>query len=198
MLTMVMGNINLISNPVFMDVEGSGINRTPMVNKPGQRLTLKANGRETRAPSRCGSSPPRSRAWSWISVKFWIERMENISGLQGTSKGQQAQGRQASATVQATQEAGFVSIRSSLRNLERALQELGQILCQAHHHELRRPPDGGHPRTRRRGDQPEAGGQPLHAPDQGRARPASSSPSPSTPVPPSRPHVAHASPRSTP
>ena len=33
------------------------------------------------------------------------------------------------STVQATQEAGFVSIRSSLRNLERSLQELGQILC---------------------------------------------------------------------
>ena len=62
------------------------------------------------------------------AVKFWIERMENISGLSGTSKGQQPSQRQAQSTVQATQEAGFVSIRASLRNLESALGSLGEIL----------------------------------------------------------------------
>ena len=40
-LNSVQSNINLISNPIFMDVEGSGINRTPIINKAGQRLTLK-------------------------------------------------------------------------------------------------------------------------------------------------------------
>lgn len=126
-LSMVQANINLISNPVFMDVEGSGINRTPMVNKPGQRLTLKQSS-ATQATKPAWLVPPNLPTMVMEQANFWIARMENISGLQGTSKGQQAQGRQAVATVQATQEAGFVSIRSSLRNLENSLGSLGQIL----------------------------------------------------------------------
>ena len=126
-LSMVQGNIALISNPVFMDVEGSGINRTPMVNKPGQRLTLRQTA-ATQANKPAWLVPPNLPSMVMDQAKFWIDRMENISGLTGTSKGQQAQGRQAVATVQATQEAGFVSIRSSLRNLEGALGQLGQML----------------------------------------------------------------------
>ena len=126
-LSMVQANINLISNPVFMDVEGSGINRTPMINKPGQRLTLKQTA-ATQQNKPAWLVPPNLPTMVMEQAQFWIQRMENISGLQGTSKGQQAQGRQAVATVQATQEAGFVSIRSSLRNLENSLGSLGQIL----------------------------------------------------------------------
>ena len=126
-LTNIMSNVNLISNPVFMDVEGSGINRTPIVNKAGQRLTLKSNA-GTQANKPGWLTPPSLPTMVMEAAQFWIQRMENISGLQGTSKGQQAQGRQAVATVQATQEAGFVSIRSSLRNLEGTLGQLGQIL----------------------------------------------------------------------
>ena len=126
-LTSLMANINLICNPVFMDVEGSGINRTPLVNKPGQRLTLKTTA-ATQQNRPQWLVPPSLPTMVMDQAKFWIDRMENISGLQGTSKGQQAQGRQAVATVQATQEAGFVSIRSSLRNLEGSLGQLGQIL----------------------------------------------------------------------
>ncbi len=126
-LNSVQSNINLISNPIFMDVEGSGINRTPVINKAGQRLTLKSTA-ATQANKPQWLTPPNLPSMVMEQAQFWIARMENISGLQGTSKGQQAQGRQAVATVQATQEAGFVSIRSSLRNLENALKELGQIL----------------------------------------------------------------------
>jgi hypothetical protein len=128
-LTMMMSNINLISNPVFMDVEGSGINRTPVINKAGQRLTLKAATAANSQASKPGwLTPPSLPSMVMDAVKFWIERMENISGLQGTTKGQQPNQRQAQSTIQATQEAGFVSIRSSLRNLERALSRLGEIL----------------------------------------------------------------------
>ena len=126
-LNSVQSNINLISNPIFMDVEGSGINRTPIINKAGQRLTLKQTS-ATNQTKPAWLVPPNLPPMVMDQAKFWIDRMENISGLQGTSKGQQAQGRQAVATVQATQEAGFVSIRSSLRNLENSLGELGQIL----------------------------------------------------------------------
>jgi hypothetical protein len=129
-LTMLMSNINLISNPIFMDVEGSGINRTPVVNKAGQRLTLKAASAANTQGTKPGwLTPPSLPNMVMDAVKFWIDRMENISGLSGTSKGQQPNQRQAQSTIQATQEAGFVSIRSSLRNLERALRQLGEMLC---------------------------------------------------------------------
>lgn len=129
-LTMLMSNINLISNPIFMDVEGSGINRTPVVNKAGQRLTLKAASAANSQGTKPGwLTPPSLPPMVMEAVNFWIERMENISGLSGTSKGQQPSQRQAQSTIQATQEAGFVSIRSSLRNLERALMKVGEVLC---------------------------------------------------------------------
>ena len=128
-LSMLMANINLISNPIFMDVEGSGINRTPVVNKAGQRLTLKAASAANSQSTKPGwLTPPSLPNMVMDAVKFWIDRMENISGLSGTSKGQQPNQRQAQSTIQATQEAGFVSIRSSLRNLERALRQMGEIL----------------------------------------------------------------------
>jgi hypothetical protein len=53
--------------------------------------------------------------------------MENISGLSGPQKGQPTSGRQAQQTTQATQEAGFVRIRSSLRNLESNLGKLFRL-----------------------------------------------------------------------
>ncbi len=126
-LAAVQANINLISNPIFMDVEGSGINRSPIVNKPGQRLTLKSTA-ATQQNKPAWLVPPNLPTMVMEQAQFWIQRMENISGLSGTAKGQQAQGRQAVATVQATQEAGFVSIRSSLRNLQGSLGQLFQIV----------------------------------------------------------------------
>jgi hypothetical protein len=62
-------------------------------------------------------------------IQFWISRMENISGLSGVQKGQQPKDRQAAQTMQATQEAGFVRIRSSVRNLERTLGETYRLLA---------------------------------------------------------------------
>ena len=58
-LNSVQSNINLISNPIFMDVEGSGINRTPVINKAGQRLTLKSTA-ATQANKPPWLTPPES------------------------------------------------------------------------------------------------------------------------------------------
>jgi hypothetical protein len=73
--------------------------------------------------------PPELPAFVMNTVQFWISRMENISGLSGPQKGQPSTGRPAQQTVQATQEAGFVRIRSALRNLERCLGSLGQLVA---------------------------------------------------------------------
>ena len=73
--------------------------------------------------------PPEMPQYVMNVVQFWISRMENISGLSGPQKGQPASGRPAQQTVQATQEAGFVRIRSALRNLERCLGGIGNLVA---------------------------------------------------------------------
>jgi hypothetical protein len=73
--------------------------------------------------------PPKLSSDVWQGLSYWKQCMENISGLSGVSKGQQPAGRQAQQTVQSTQEAGFVRIRGSLRNLERSLTEQYNLLA---------------------------------------------------------------------
>jgi hypothetical protein len=122
-------NVLLTSNPIFMDYENSGLARTAIVNRPGQRLTLKKDlGRDSPKPD--WLSPPEMTADIPSLIEFAIGRMENIAGLSGVSKGQQPTGRQAQQTTQAVQEAGFVGVRSSLRQLEVTLAKAGTFITQ--------------------------------------------------------------------
>lgn len=126
LLSSVQGNAELIGNPVFMDIAGSGLDRTQMMNRPGMRVSQTASSAQAgQGPH--WMQPPELPAFVMNTIQFWISRMENISGLSGPQKGQPASGRPAQQTVQATQEAGFVRIRSSLRNLERTLGKIGQL-----------------------------------------------------------------------
>lgn len=129
LLSAAASNVLLTSNPIFMDYENSGLGRTAIVNKPGQRLTLKKDlGRDSPKPD--WLAPPPMTTDIPNLIEFGIQRMENIAGLSGVSKGQQPSGRQAQQTTQAVQEAGFVSVRASLRNLEVTMSKLGEFLTQ--------------------------------------------------------------------
>jgi hypothetical protein len=128
-LSSIQANAELIGNPIFMDVAGSGLSRTQIVNRPGLRLQ-KSGAAATQGNAQPDwLRPPELSQFVLQTVQFWIGRMENISGLSGPQKGQPTSGRQAQQTVQATQEAGFVRIRSSLRNLERTLGACGNLLA---------------------------------------------------------------------
>jgi hypothetical protein len=128
LLSAAASNVLLISNPIFMDYENSGLARTAIVNKPGQRLTMKKQmGDQNLKPD--WLSPPAMTADIPNMIEFSIQRMENIAGLSGVSKGQQPSGRQAQQTTQAIQESGFVSVRNSLRNLEQTLSRCGEMLA---------------------------------------------------------------------
>jgi hypothetical protein len=121
--------MTLNGNPMFMDVAGSGMERTAVTNKPGMRFQLSAAAAQQNMKPDWLSPPPLPPAITQL-IEFAIQRMENIAGLSGVTKGQQPQGRQAAQTTQAVQESSFVSIRSSLRNLEATLSELGELLAQ--------------------------------------------------------------------
>lgn len=128
LLASVQGNAELIGNPVFMDTAGSGLSRTQMMNRPGMRVEINGSAANQQNPPHW-MTPPELPAFVMNTIQFWIGRMENISGLSGPQKGQPASGRPAQQTVQATQEAGFVRIRSALRNLERCLGKIGELVA---------------------------------------------------------------------
>jgi len=105
-------NIDLMGNPIMVDDSRSGISRTKVTNKPGERLTTNP-----------GSSP------QWLTppqmhpqissdlVRFLIGEMERISGLSAVVRGASPTGRNAQGVIDAVQEAAFVRIRKMLRNL---------------------------------------------------------------------------------
>ena len=121
-------NVLLTSNPIFVDYENSGLGRTAIINRPGQRLTLKKDLTQQGLKPDWLAPPPMTTDIPNL-IEFSIGRMENIAGLSGVSKGQHPTGRQAQQTTQAVQESGFVSIRSSLRNLEQTMSRVGELLC---------------------------------------------------------------------
>jgi hypothetical protein len=129
LLASLQGNVELVGNPIFVDVADSGLSRTANVNRPGQKLTMNAKTANTQGQKPQWLEPPKMQNDVQNLVQFWISRMENISGLSGVQKGQQPKDRQAAQTMQATQEAGFVRIRGSVRNLERTLGESYRLLA---------------------------------------------------------------------
>lgn len=128
-LSSIQGNIEMTGNPIFMDVKNSGLERTQIVNRPGLRLSMNSQTANAQGSQPHWMEPPKLASDVWQGIQFWKQCMENISGLSGVSKGQQPAGRQAQQTVQSTQEAGFVRIRSSLRNMERTLTEQYNLLA---------------------------------------------------------------------
>lgn len=129
LLSAVQQNAELCGNPIFLEPASAGISRATIVNRPGQRLTMDGNqGGGQAQPS--WLVPPAIPQFIQDLIKFWIERMENISGLSQSSKGRQPPGRTAQATTSSVQESGFVRIRRALRNLQYALRESAQLQCE--------------------------------------------------------------------
>ena len=129
LLASLQGNVELVGNPIFMDVENSGLARTSIVNRPGLRLSMNSKTANNQGAKPMWLEPPKMQNDVQNLIQFWISRMENISGLSGPQKGQAPKDRQAAQTQQAAQEAGFVRIRSSVRNMERALSESYRLLA---------------------------------------------------------------------
>jgi hypothetical protein len=127
LLAALQQSAELTGNPIFLEPDQSGISQTLLINRPGQRL--KTNTRGGQAPPQWLSPPPMSSDVMGL-IRFYIERMENISGLSTTSKGKPPAARTPEAVVSNVQESGFVRVRSGLRNMERTLRRLSEILVQ--------------------------------------------------------------------
>lgn len=130
LLTTLQHNAELIGNPVFLESDDSGISRTTIVNRPGQRLRTKG-GPNANPNNKPGWMPPPQMP-SFINdlIQFWINRMENISGLGQVSKGSLPPARTPASSVANSQESGFVRVRQAMRNLESTVRDAGDMLVE--------------------------------------------------------------------
>jgi hypothetical protein len=120
LLAMLQQNAELIGNPIFMEPANAGTARVPIINKPGQRLTI--NGIQAMQNKPDWLHPPEMPQTILELVQFWIQRIENTSGLSALTKGHTPNQRNAEGVISSVQEAAFVRIRSSISNLERSLE----------------------------------------------------------------------------
>lgn len=115
-------NADLTGNPVLLEPQMGGTTRTRITNQPGQRIPLVGPAAMNNRPD--WLKPPEMPQFVINLVTFWISRIENISGLTGIVKGQTPTARNAEGVIESIQEAAFVRVRSSLRNLEKTLERL--------------------------------------------------------------------------
>lgn len=124
----MVNNIDLHGNPVFAEDSRAGIGRTTITNQPGTRLT-KSPGSQAD-----WLTPPSYPAQASQLIQFFKAEMENISGLSAMQRGFTPSGRNSQGVMDSVQEAAFVRVRSSLRNLERALRRVGvkqsSLICE--------------------------------------------------------------------
>lgn len=123
LLASMQAHAELVGNPVLLEDSRSGIPRTKIVNKPGQRVTKNA-GAEV-----AWMTPPDMPNTIPELVRFYIGEMERVSGLSAIVRGSTPTGRNAQGVLDSVQEAAFVRVRLALRNLERTLRNVGQLLA---------------------------------------------------------------------
>lgn len=127
LLSMLQQNAELIGNPIFVEASNSGTSRVPIVNRPGQRLTLSGVQAMNNKPD--WLTPPNMPPMIMDLVQFWIQRIENTSGLSAITKGASPNQRNAEGVINSIQEAAFVRIRASLANLETTLEKCTRKLA---------------------------------------------------------------------
>lgn len=123
LLASLQGNAELIGNPVWVEDTRAHIGRAKITNKPGQRL-YKTPGAEVG-----WQPPPQMPSFMFQLVQFWIGEMERISGLSAIVRGATPTHRAAQGVLDQVQEAAFVRVRAALRNLERSLRGVGNLLA---------------------------------------------------------------------
>jgi hypothetical protein len=114
-------NIWLVGNPVLLEDSRSGLQRTRITNKPGQRLTVNSGTRVE------WMNPPQMQPQMAMQlVNFYVGEIERISGLSAIVRGATPTGRNAQGVLDSVQEAAFVRTRLALRNLEFAMKGAGE------------------------------------------------------------------------
>lgn len=117
-------NVWLTGNPILIAANRANLQRGVVTNRPGTQLNPQ-NPEDVK-----WMEPPQGApALSSDLVRFYIDQMERISGMSAIVRGASMTGRNAQGVVDSMQEAAFVRIRMSLRNLERFLRRAGNLMA---------------------------------------------------------------------
>lgn len=115
-LQSIVRNIYLMGNPVLKEHPNDGSRNRRFTNRPAQRIS--SLSAEWLQPPQVA---PQMALWL---VEFLKGEIESISGLSAMVRGFAPQGRNAQGVIDSVQDAAFVVVRSSLRELERALRSV--------------------------------------------------------------------------
>ena len=128
LLALMQNNIEYTGNPIFVGVKNSGMDRSTFINRPG-RIYDVDGGPNAQNAKPMWLQPPNLPALLMQFMEWWREEIERIAGLQGGQKGEIPSGRATDKQVSATQEAGFIRIRSAQRNLELTLRKAFELVA---------------------------------------------------------------------
>lgn len=128
LLGLAQNNIEYTGNPIFIGVKGSGMDRSTFVNRPGRIYDVNG-GPNAQSQSPKWLDPPSLPAQLLPFLEFWKNEIYSIAGLQGGQRGEIPSGRATDRQVSATQEAGFIRIRTAQRNLELTLRKAFELVC---------------------------------------------------------------------
>lgn len=116
-------NIMLMGNPQLLESPRSGSRNKRLTNRPGQRI-------EASPTEVAWMNPPQMQPQMAVQLlTFYQSKIEGISGLTAMVRGFSPAGRNSSGVMDSLQDAAFVRIRASLRELERAMRSACSKMC---------------------------------------------------------------------
>lgn len=109
-------NIYLMGNPMLVESPRSASRNKRITNRPGQRVEAEPGGV-------AWMNPPQIHPQLSVQlVQYYESKIETISGLSAMIRGFSPTGRNAQGVLDSVQDAAFVRVRASLRELERCLR----------------------------------------------------------------------------
>jgi len=112
-------NVALMGNPMLRESPRAGNRNKRVTNRPGQRL-------EGGPTDYQWLEPPQMHPDLAVQlIQFYKSEMESISGMSAIVRGFQPSGRNAQGVLDSVQDAAFVRIRATLREIERSLKSVG-------------------------------------------------------------------------
>jgi len=115
-LSAIEHNVMLTGNPVLLEGPRSQSRQQQITNRPGQRIKG--------SPNEVGwLNPPQMHPQMSVSlISYYESQIETISGLSAIVRGFSPTGRNSQGVLDSVQDAAFVRIRATLRELERTLR----------------------------------------------------------------------------
>lgn len=112
-------NMMLMGNPVLLEDPRSQSRQQQINNRPGQRI-------KARKEQVSWLNPPQMHPQiSTQLISYYDSQIETISGLSAIVRGFSPSGRNSQGVLDSVQDAAFVRIRATLRELERTLRGCG-------------------------------------------------------------------------